>query len=315
MSTSVAPFRISRTFAAPLARVWRAWTDMEQFSDWFGPKGVTCTAVKRDFRPGGLFHYKMVSANGSESWGRALYREIVPQEKLVWVNSFSNPAGEVARPPFPQEWPREMLTTVTFVAKAEQTEVTVEWIPLNATDEEQKTFDGARDGMKGGWSGTFEQLEAFLAQTPMLSTGQKITPFLWFDGQAEAAARFYASIFPDSEVTGVSPMIVNFRLAGLEFMGLNGGPMFKFTEAVSFFVSCETQAEVDYYWDKLSEGGTIQQCGWLKDKFGLSWQIVPTALGELMGSPDPERSQRVMQAMMQMVKLDIAGLKAAAEGK
>jgi predicted 3-demethylubiquinone-9 3-methyltransferase (glyoxalase superfamily) len=141
----------------------------------------------------------------------------------------------------------------------------------------------------------------------------QITPFLWFDGHAEPAARFYASIFPDSEVTNVSPMIVNFRLSGQEFMGLNGGPHFKFTEAVSFFVSCETQEEVDYYWDKLSVGGSVQQCGWLKDQFGLSWQIVPTALGELMGGPDSEKSQRVFQAMMKMVKLDIAGLKAAAE--
>jgi predicted 3-demethylubiquinone-9 3-methyltransferase (glyoxalase superfamily) len=141
----------------------------------------------------------------------------------------------------------------------------------------------------------------------------KITPFLWFDGRAEEAARFYSSIFPDAEITDVSPMIVNFRLAGQEFMALNGGPEFKFNEAVSFFVSCETQAEVDHYWDKLSEGGSVQQCGWLKDKFGLSWQIVPTALGELMGDPDPARSQRVLQAMLKMVKLDIAGLKAAAE--
>ena len=107
-------------------------------------------------------------------------------------------------------------------------------------------------------------------------------------------------------------MIMNFRLAGLEFMALNGGPHFKFTEAVSFFVSCETQAEVDFFWDRLSAGGSVQQCGWLKDPFGLSWQIVPTALGELMGDPDPDKSQHVFQAMMQMVKLDIARLKASA---
>lgn len=141
---------------------------------------------------------------------------------------------------------------------------------------------------------------------------QKITPFLWFDGQAEAAARFYVSVFPGSEVVGVTPMVVTFRLSGLEFLALNGGPHFKFTEAVSFLVNCETQEEVDYYWDKLSAGGSVQQCGWLKDQFGLSWQIVPTVLGELMSGPDPEQSQRVFQAMMKMVKLDIAGLKAAA---
>ena len=315
MTPSIAPFRISRTFAAPLTRVWQAWTDLDQFEKWFGPNGVKNVAVKRDFRPGGLFHYCMKSPDGKENWGRCLYREIVPQEKLVWVNSFSNPAGEIVPPPFDDPWPAEMLTTVTFVAVGDQTTVTVEWIPLNATAAETKTFDDTRKGMTGGWSGSFEQLEGFLARTPQVSTGQKITPFLWFDGQAEAAARFYASIFPGSEVTSVSPMIVNFRLAGLEFMGLNGGPHFKFTEAVSFFVSCETQAEVDYFWDKLSVGGSVQQCGWLKDQFGLSWQIVPNALGELMGSDDPAQGQRVMQAMIKMVKLDIAGLKAAAEAR
>jgi predicted 3-demethylubiquinone-9 3-methyltransferase (glyoxalase superfamily)/uncharacterized protein YndB with AHSA1/START domain len=269
-------------------------------------------AVTRDFRPGGVFHYRMRSADGQENWGRCAYREIVPEDKLVWVNSFSNPAGDIVPPPFPAPWPAEMLTSVTFAAVGDQTTVTVEWIPLHASEAEIRTFDDARQGMAGGWSGSFEQLDDFLARMPRISTGQKITPFLWFDGQAEAAARFYASIFPDSEVTSVSPMIVNFRLAGLEFMALNGGPHFKFTEAVSFFVSCETQAEVDFFWDKLSAGGSVQQCGWLKDPFGLSWQIVPTALGELMGGPDPDKSQRVLQAMMQMVKLDIAGLKAAA---
>lgn len=164
MSTSITPFRITRTFAAPLARVWQAWTDMEQFSQWFGPKGVTCVAVKRDFRPGGMFHYKMISANGATNWGRALYREIVPMEKLVWVNSFSNEAGEVVPPPFPDPWPEELLTTVTFVAAGDKTTITIEWIPINATDAQNKTFDGARDGMKGGWTGTFEQLDAYLAK-------------------------------------------------------------------------------------------------------------------------------------------------------
>jgi predicted 3-demethylubiquinone-9 3-methyltransferase (glyoxalase superfamily)/uncharacterized protein YndB with AHSA1/START domain len=312
---SVAPFTLQRTFNATLARVWRAWTDLSQFKQWFGPKGVTCVAVTRDFRPGGVFHYRMRSPDGQENWGRCAYREIVPQEKLVWVNSFSNPSGDVVPPPFPEPWPAEMLTTVSFAAVGDQTTVTVEWIPLHASEAETRTFDNARPSMAGGWSGTFEQLEDFLARTPRVSTGQRITPFLWFDGQAEAAARFYASIFPDSEITSVSPMIVNFRLAGLEFMALNGGPHFKFTEAVSFFVSCETQAEVNYFWDKLSAGGSVQQCGWLKDQFGLSWQIVPTALGELMGDADPDQSQRVFQAMMQMVKLDIAGLKAAAAAK
>ena len=154
---------------------------------------------------------------------------------------------------------------------------------------------------------------------------QKITPFLWFDDQAEQAMNFYTSIFKDSKVLSISRygdagpgqpgkvMTATFQLNGQDFMALNGGPEFKFTEAISFFVNCETQAEVDELWAKLSAGGEESQCGWLKDKFGLSWQIVPTTLGELLGGPDPVKSQRAMQAMLQMRKIDIAGLQRAYE--
>ena len=152
---------------------------------------------------------------------------------------------------------------------------------------------------------------------------QKIKTFLWFDQQAEEAMNFYISLFKNSKVLSVSRypeggpmpagtlMTATFQLDGQEFMALNGGPEFKFTEAVSLFVTCETQAEVDHFWDHLSEGGEKSRCGWLKDRFGLSWQIVPTALGELMGDPNPRKAQNVMQAMLQMDKLDIAALQAA----
>ena len=160
---------------------------------------------------------------------------------------------------------------------------------------------------------------------------QKITPFLWFDENAEEAVNYYTSIFKDSKIATVSRydeagaaasgrpkgsvMTASFQLNGQDFIALNGGPHFKFTEAISFVVNCETQEEVDYYWEKLSEGGDekAQMCGWLKDKFGLSWQIVPIALGKLLSDPDPEKSQRVMQAMLQMKKIDIEGLKQAYE--
>jgi predicted 3-demethylubiquinone-9 3-methyltransferase (glyoxalase superfamily) len=154
---------------------------------------------------------------------------------------------------------------------------------------------------------------------------QKITPFLWFDHQAEEAMNFYTSIFRNAKIISVSRygeagpgpagtvMTGTFQLAGQEFMALNGGPEFKFTEAISFFVNCETQEQVDELWDRLSEGGEKGRCGWLKDKFGVSWQIVPTALGELMNDPDPAKSQRVMQAMLQMDKIDIATLQQAYE--
>ena len=152
---------------------------------------------------------------------------------------------------------------------------------------------------------------------------QQITPFLWFDDNADKAVNFYLSIFKDSRLldtkrygeTGPGPkgtiMTATFELNGQQFIALNGGPRFKFTEAVSFVVKCETQEEIDYYWDKLLDGGEPQRCGWLKDRFGLSWQIVPAQLSELFGGNDP---QRVMQAMMQMVKFDLAKLKEAYNG-
>jgi predicted 3-demethylubiquinone-9 3-methyltransferase (glyoxalase superfamily) len=152
---------------------------------------------------------------------------------------------------------------------------------------------------------------------------QKITPFLWFDQQAEEAASFYTSIFPNSKIVRVdrygeagpgpagSVMTVQFQLEGQTFTALNGGPHFKFTEAISFVVQCQTQEELDYYWEKLSADGGEVQCGWLKDKFGLSWQIVPTVLADLLSDPDPEKSQRVMKAMLSMKKLDIRALQQA----
>jgi predicted 3-demethylubiquinone-9 3-methyltransferase (glyoxalase superfamily) len=152
---------------------------------------------------------------------------------------------------------------------------------------------------------------------------QKITPFLWFDGKAEEAARFYISLFKNSKVGTVtrygeagpgpkgSVMSVTFQLEGQEFFALNGGPQFKFTPAISFFVTCETQQEVDALWEKLSEGGRKDRCGWLQDRYGLSWQIVPSLLGKLLQDKDPEKAKRVMQAMLQMDKLDIARLQQA----
>lgn len=154
---------------------------------------------------------------------------------------------------------------------------------------------------------------------------QKITPFLRFDDNAEEAIEFYTSIFENSKIGSVTRygegehgvagtfMTGTFQLNGQEFMALNGGPVFAFTPAISFFVNCETQAEVDELWEKLTEGGEAGQCGWLKDKFGVSWQIVPTALGELLNDPDPEKARRVMQAMLQMRKIDVGILQQAYE--
>ena len=152
---------------------------------------------------------------------------------------------------------------------------------------------------------------------------QKITPFLWFDGKAEEAANLYTSIFKNSKILSISrygdagpgpkgtAMVVAFQLEGQEFLALNGGPQFLFTEAISFVVNCETQAEIDEKWEKLSAGGRTDKCGWLKDKFGVSWQIVPTVLGKLLQDKDATKSQRVMKVMLQMEKLDIKRLRDA----
>jgi predicted 3-demethylubiquinone-9 3-methyltransferase (glyoxalase superfamily) len=157
---------------------------------------------------------------------------------------------------------------------------------------------------------------------------QKITPFLWFDTQAEEAANFYVSIFKNSKMGKISRygdagpgpkgsvMSVTFQIEGQEFFALNGGPQFKFTPAISFFVNCETQKEVDELWEKLSAGGRTDRCGWLQDKFGVSWQIIPTVLGRLLGDKDPHRAKRAMEAMLKMAKIDIEKLQqAAAEAK
>ncbi len=162
---------------------------------------------------------------------------------------------------------------------------------------------------------------------------QKITPNLWFDGQAEEAVRFYTSIFKDSEIGHIARygkegfeihsqpegtvMTIEFQIEGQKFEALNGGPQFRFNEAISFIVHCETQEEVDYYWDRLGAGGdeSAQACGWLKDRFGVSWQVVPTALYELLQDEDSKRSQRVMQAMLQMKKIEIPALERAHRGE
>ena len=157
---------------------------------------------------------------------------------------------------------------------------------------------------------------------------EKITPFLWFDDKAEEAMNFYTSLFPNSEILGVTRyselgpgpegavMTANFRLAGQQFVALNGGPHFKFNESISFVINCETQEEVDHYWEKLTaDGGQESQCGWLKDKYGLSWQVTPTILIQLIQDPDKEKGERVFEAMMKMKKIEIPQLLAAADAK
>ena len=142
----------------------------------------------------------------------------------------------------------------------------------------------------------------------------KISPFLWFEGNMQEAVKFYLSVFKDAQLVSMNPGMATFELLGQRFLALNGHSHAKFNEAISFFIDCDTQAEVDYYWDKLAEGGGHQQCGWLKDRFGLSWQVIPKALGRFLMDEDREKANRVMQAMLKMKKIVIADLEAAYKG-
>jgi uncharacterized protein YndB with AHSA1/START domain len=158
------PFIMSRTFDAPRELIWKAWTERARLMEWFGPKGFKMPAAKMDFRPGGSFHYCMESPDGNEMWGKFVYREIVAPEKIVLVNSFSDETGGITRHPMSATWPLEMLSTFAMTEEDGRTTATIHWVPLNATDEERKTFDAAHEGMKQGWTGTFDQLAAYLAK-------------------------------------------------------------------------------------------------------------------------------------------------------
>jgi uncharacterized protein YndB with AHSA1/START domain len=163
-STEQMPFVISRTFDASRELMWKAWSERARLMEWFGPQGFKMPAAKMDFRPGGSFHYCMESLDGHEMWGKFVYREIVAPEKIVLVNSFSDEDGGITRHPMSATWPLEMLSTFTLTEENGRTTATVHWLPWNATAEETKTFDAAHDGMKQGWTGTFDQLAAYLAK-------------------------------------------------------------------------------------------------------------------------------------------------------
>ncbi len=160
----VQPFVITREFSAPRELVWKAWTEREHLIKWFGPRGCTISTAQLDFRPGGTFLYAMRGPDGKEMWGKFTYREIVAPQKLVLVNCFSDADGGTTRHPFSATWPLEMLTTTTLAERGDKTLLTIEWVPLNATDEELKTFDAMRDSMTQGWTGTFQQLDEYLAK-------------------------------------------------------------------------------------------------------------------------------------------------------
>ncbi|HSD93063.1 MAG TPA: SRPBCC domain-containing protein [Methyloceanibacter sp.] len=157
-------FVISRTFNAPVTRVWRAWTDPDELLHWWGPKGFTIASTKVDLKPGGTFHYLLKSPQGQEMWGRFLYREIVPRKRLVYINSFSDPEGGIARHPMAPDWPLQLFSTIIFEEKDGKTTVTIHWIPYEASDLETETFEKGKDSMQAGWTGTLDRLDSYLAR-------------------------------------------------------------------------------------------------------------------------------------------------------
>lgn len=166
MSTKTTPkFVISRSFSAPLDRVWKAWTEPEQMAQWWGPKGFDADVKTLDLKSGGMFHYRLLSPQGQEMWGRMIFREVVPKQRLVFINSFSDPAGGLTRHPMAPDWPLQMHTTITFDEVDGKTTVTVEWVPYEASESESEAFDKGRESMQAGWSGTFEKLEGHLAKS------------------------------------------------------------------------------------------------------------------------------------------------------
>lgn len=158
-------FEISRVFDVPRDRLWRTWAEREQLEKWFGPKGCTISAARHEFRPGGIFHYSMRLPDGKRMWGKFVYREIVPNQRIVWVNSFSDENAGITRHPLKASWPREMLPTAEFAGQGDKTKLTIRWKPLDPSDEERQTFEANFDSMQTGWTGTFEQLADYLAKS------------------------------------------------------------------------------------------------------------------------------------------------------
>jgi predicted 3-demethylubiquinone-9 3-methyltransferase (glyoxalase superfamily)/uncharacterized protein YndB with AHSA1/START domain len=281
---------------------------------WFAPKPFQLIVHQMDFRTGGRFRMAMRDPDGHDFPFGGRYPEIVPPRMLSWTGEFSGgPADQIS-------------TVVHFSESGRKTKVRVRQAFHFMTPEAKHAARGA----KQGWTATLDQLAAFCARTAVQREDerrQKIMPCLWFNDQAEAAARFYVSVFRDSRILGIarygkagakasgkpqgSVMTVSLRLAGQDFLALNGGPQFAFSPAISLVVNCGTQQEVDDLWSRLSADPDAEQCGWLKDKFGVSWQIVPAGLERMMRDPDARRSERVMAALVRMKKLDLAALQAA----
>ena len=298
---------MTRAFDATRDLVFEALTKPALVQRWLlGPPGWTMPVCEIDLRVGGHYRYVWRNQDGREMGVSGVYRSIERPGRIVHTENFD------------EAWyAGESLITTELVEKGSRTEMTATLL-YESKDARDSVL---KSGMEGGVTQSYDRLEALLAENTKGTAMQKITPFLWFDTQAEEAANFYVSIFKNSKITKSMRYpdgrvaTIGFELDGQQFTALNGGPHFKFNEAVSFVVDCTSQAEVDELWEKLTaDGGSPSQCGWLKDKYGVSWQITPTVLIELVSGADRAKATRVFEAMMKMGKIDIATLLKAAEG-
>ena len=308
---------LERTYRASIEDVWELWTTKDGIESWWGPDGFAVTVSKIDVRVGGELHYAMAAIEADkiafmEKAGMPTvtehvirYTEVARNERLAYLHPVDFVPGVTA---YDVETRVELSSTAAGVRMA---------LTIDAMHDELWTQRAV-----AGWEMELGKLEARLTKV----RGSKIAPCLWFDGQAEEAARFYASLFADGAIGAIArygegmpfpagtAMMVEFTLAGQRFQALNGGPQYKFTEAISLSVRCADQAEVDRLWDALTTGGKESQCGWLVDRYGVSWQLVPDAFVELQRTGKGPGIGRMFQAMMGMKKLDVAALEKAYRG-
>jgi predicted 3-demethylubiquinone-9 3-methyltransferase (glyoxalase superfamily)/uncharacterized protein YndB with AHSA1/START domain len=313
---------LERIYAADLEEVWQLWTTKDGIESWWGPDGFGVVVKELDVRPGGRLLYDM-QARGAE--------------QIAFMKQAGMPVSHPARITFTEVVPERRLAylhAVDFVPGLKEaydvgTEVDLDVVARGVRM--RLTFDVMHDPLwtdrqKAGWEMELDKLHRLIekmTQNKQEKTMSKITPFLWFNDNAEDAAKFYVSVFKGSRILstmpggpGGKPMTVELELDGQRLVFLNGGPTFQLTEAFSLSVSVESQQEVDALWSTLTaDGGAESQCGWLKDRFGLSWQIVPVQLMRLLNDRDPGRAQRSMQAMLKMKKIIIKDLEAAADAK
>lgn len=305
---------LDATLAAPRAAVWRGWTEPHLLKQWFCPKPWFVPEADFELKPGGRMNTVMAGPNGERMENRGVFLEIVPQTRLVFTDAFTE--GFVPSP--------ERFMTGRVELSDEGESVRMIWSALHASD-----ADAAKHlamGFEAGWTAAARQLEdiaAALSGSSAAGLARPVRTCLWFARGGLEAAQFYVSLLPDSRIEAgfangspAEPMIVGFTLAGAPFMILNGGPMYKPTPAASISVLTKTQDETDRLWSALvADGGAESRCGWLVDRYGVSWQIVPEALPRYLNAGDPEAAARVRDAFMTMTKIDIGTLEAACSGE